>query len=200
MDGKAFWTESGLEHIVPEGFGDFPEGFDVKGELKQLVDDIGYRSLLDFGCGYGRLCESFEPGKYLGVDINGRAIAEAKKRYAGYRFEHWQSEPITADVCLSYSVFFHMTDAEIHQALKKMWCKWVIVAELLGKEWRRDGMPPIYSREENDYIQLFRCHDLVMHKHIQRPYKRYADTPWYQNKNTNLSFMVFKKCLKNPLL
>lgn len=199
MDGKAYWTTAGLDHIVPEGFGEFPEGFDVKGVLKDLVDEIGYKSVLDYGCGFGRLCESFDPQKYLGVDLNVQAIEEAKKRYSGYRFEPLGSHPVSTDICLSYSVFLHMTDSEINQALKKMWCKWVIVAEILGREWRRDGLPPVYNRDLSDYVHLFRSHDLVMHKHIQKPYKRYSDASWYHGKNTNISFMVFKKCLKNPL-
>jgi len=200
MDGKAYWKEKGMESIVPEGFGECPEGWDVKELLTELTDELGYASVLDFGCGYGRLCESFDPVKYLGVDINADALSKAKKKFANYRFEPLGEDPMFTDICLGYTVFLHMKDHEIHEALKKMRCKWVIVAEILGREWRRDGLPPVYNRDLADYVQLFRAHDLILHKHVQRPYKRYAETSWYNGKNTNISFLVFKKCMRNPLV
>ena len=80
-----------------------------------------------------------------------------------------------------------------------MRCKWLIVAEILGREWRRDGIPPVYNRDLDDYLPLMRAHDLVLHKHVKRPYKRYADSKYYKGKNTDISFLIFKKCLRNPI-
>ena len=86
MQGRDFWKEQGMEHVIPKGFGQFPEGFDVHGLLRNLSEEIGYESVIDFGCGYGRLCESFDSDKYLGVDISPALIEEAKSKFENYRF------------------------------------------------------------------------------------------------------------------
>lgn len=199
MDDRAFWETKGMENIIPEGFGEFPEGWDVSGLLKEITDELGYSSVIDFGCGYGRLCKGFDPSKYMGLDINPEALGAAKKRFQDYQFHFADEEPKYADIYLAYTVFLHMKEQELHEVLKSMRCKWLIVAEILGREWRRDGLPPVYNRELCEYVEIMRRHDFVLHKHLKRPYKRYADAPWYQGRNTDISFLVFRKCLKNPL-
>lgn len=185
-----------MEHIIPQGFGEFPEGWDASHLVKEIADEIGYSSIIDFGCGYGRLCKGFDANKYIGLDVNPLAISAAQERFQGYQFRIVGDEPQYADIYLAYSVFLHMKEGELQEVLTKMRCKWLIVAEILGREWRREGLPPAYNRELCEYVELFRRHDLVLNKHIKRPYKRYADAPWYQGRNTDISFLVFKKCLK----
>ncbi len=199
MQSKDFWKEQGLEHVIPKGFGEFPEGFDVHGVLRDLSDEVGYKSVIDFGCGYGRLCESFDPSKYLGVDVNPAAIDQAKTKFEKYQFSLLTDDVMGAELYLAYTVFLHLSDKELHGALQKFRCKWLIVSEILGREWQRDGLPPVYNRDLPDYVQILRSHDFVLHKHVKRGYKRYQDIPWYQGKNTDISFLVFRKCLKNPL-
>ena len=198
MQTKDFWKEQGHEHVIPKGFGEFPEGFDVRGVLRGLTDEIGYESVIDFGCGYGRLCESFDPTKYLGVDVSPKAIEEARNKFAGYKFSLLTNDVMGAEIYLAYSVFLHLSDKELDETLKQFRCKWLIVSEILGKEWRREGIPPVFNRDLSDYVQLMRAHDFVLHKHVRRGYKRYQDIPWYQGKNTDISFLVFRKCLRNP--
>lgn len=200
MQGRDFWKEQGIEHVIPKGFGQFPEGFDVHEILRNLSNELGYDSVIDFGCGYGRLCESFDPEKYLGVDISPALIAEAKSKFENYRFSLLTNEVMGAELYLAYTVFLHLSDRELHETLRQFRCKWLIVSEILGKEWQRDGDPPVYSRDLSDYVQLLRSHDFVLHKHVKRGYKRYQDIPWYQGKNTDISFLVFRKCLKNPIV
>jgi hypothetical protein len=199
MQTRDFWTERGSEHVIPKGFGESPEGFDVVDVIKNLADEVGYKSVIDFGCGYGRLCQSFDPTKYMGIDVNPNLVDEAKKRFQNYNFSLCNGEVMGAELYLAHKVFMHMTDKEIHEALSRFRMKWIIVSEILGKEWRREGEPPQLNRDLNDYIQIFRSHDLVLHKHVRKPYKRYEEIPWYQGKNTDISFLVFRKCLKNPL-
>ena len=197
MQAEEFWKGSGLEHIVPQGFGQFPEGFDVPEVLRSMADETQYKHVIDFGCGYGRLCESFAPEKYLGVDINEKAIAEAKSKFQKHQFSIVTNESLKADLCLAYSVFLHLSDKALHEALRKLQCKWLLVAEVLGKEWRREGLPPVFNRELTDYIQICRSHDFILHKHETREYKRYKEIPWYEGKNTDISFLLFKRCFKS---
>lgn len=200
MSAEQFWQTEGMEHIIPQGFGEFPEGFDVRDEIRNLVQELPYNEVIDFGCGYGRLCESFDPAKYWGIDISPSAIEEAQKSFSTYRFSLANEGVKSADLIFAYTVFLHLSDKELHKALSHLRCKWLVVAEILGREWRRDGLPPVYNRDLQDYITMMRSHDLILMRHVKKPYQRYADSPWYQGKNTDLSFLVFKKCLRNPLV
>ena len=200
MQGRDFWREQGMEHVIPKGFGQFPEGFDVRGVLRDLSQEIGYNSVIGFGSGYVRLCESFDPEKYLGIDINPEAIETAKSKFEKYRFSLLTNDVMGAELYLAYTVFLYLSDKELHQTLQQFRCKWLILSEILGKEWKREGIPPVFNRDLSDYVQLLRAHDFVLHKHVRRGYKRYQDIPWYQGKNTDISFLVFRKCLKNPLI
>jgi len=200
MENEAFRAKEDADHVVPEGVGEFPEGWDVHQLLGELTAELGYSKIVDFGCGDGRLCKSFDPSKYIGFDINEKSLEGAKARFAEYRFERVPEGPACADIFLAYSVFLHMNDQEINRALRSMRCKWLIVAEILGREWRCDGIPPVYNRDLNEYVPLLRSHDLILHKHVKRPYKRYAESKWYEGKNTDISFLIFKKCLRNPLV
>lgn len=196
MTSEEFWKTSGTQSIIPQGFGQFPEGFDVREEIRSMVEKVDYSSVIDFGCGYGRLCESFSSNKYLGVDINEEALLIARQKYEQYQFSLSNKDPKYADLYLAYTVFLHFTDKELNETLKNIKCKWLIVAEVLGKEWRRDGLPPVYNRDLSDYIKILRSHDFVLEKHVKKPYKRYAESSWYEGKNTNVSFLLFRKYLK----
>ena len=44
-------------------------------------------TVLDVGCGYGRLCEIFNPDKYLGIDFSEEMIKLANKKFPQYKFE-----------------------------------------------------------------------------------------------------------------
>ncbi|HBO43491.1 MAG TPA: hypothetical protein DD670_06085, partial [Planctomycetaceae bacterium] len=43
-------------------------------------------NVLDLACGNGRWLSRFQPGSYVGVDLNGAMLAEARKRYPDARF------------------------------------------------------------------------------------------------------------------
>jgi SAM-dependent methyltransferase len=74
--------------------------------MRSLQDHAGLvpgKSVLDIGCGNGRVAEQLAPiclgeGRYLGFDISRSAVADCRKRFAGkprMRFEHidvWNSE------------------------------------------------------------------------------------------------------------
>lgn len=194
MPDQEFWIAEGMKHIVPQGMGEFPEGFDVIGAIKDFSKKVDYQKVIDFGCGYGRLCESFKADQYLGVDINPQAIREAKERFPKYSFEVLDDDLERADLFFAYTVFLHIGDRALHKLLKKVRSKYLLVGEILGREWRRIGNPPVYNRNFEDYIKIFRTHDFVLKKRMEKPYERYSDTPWHQDKNTNFSFILFERC------
>ncbi len=170
-------------------FCEFPKEWDVKELLSSIVNELTYSSVIDFGCGDGRLCESFDPNRYLGVDFDKKAIEIARNRFRKYRFENISKDVKFADIYLAYTTFLQISDCELNDILTNIRCKWMIVCEVLGKELHNDNITQIYNRDLNDYIHLMRLHDLILHKHVKRP----------QGKNVNISFLIFKKCLSNPL-
>jgi SAM-dependent methyltransferase len=80
--------------------GDTPEaaqwvGAHTRTERFRVLTDIGVEpdaKVLDFGCGTGEFLpylrseRGFE-GEYVGMDITGAAVAEARKKFPGVRFE-----------------------------------------------------------------------------------------------------------------
>lgn len=79
-----------------------------------------YHSILDFGCGVGRLARLFKgfKGKYTGVDVDARTVKwvrEALPHVSAYLSTPRQSLPFAAgsfDCIISISVFTHMTEAD----------------------------------------------------------------------------------------
>lgn len=191
---KGVWQE-----VIPERSGNYPEIFDVKEEIRKISDDIGYSNVIDFGCGHGRLCESFHPDRYLGIDADQKAIDVARSKFLDYRFDHVGQNPRFADIYLAYSVFLKMNDTKLHEALKNIRCKWLILAESLGDQWKQSKSVPIYSRQADDYVQILRSHDLVLHKKIIRPAEKDSKDVSKKHQDQNISFLVFRKCMRNPL-
>lgn len=192
MKDKNFWLEDRLSNIIPRGFGEFPEGFDVIEYVRSFLGDIAFGTVVDLGCGYGRLCQCFCPEKYLGLDVNPEAIAKARTLFPMYQFKDTNGKLFPkADLYFSYTLFLHLTDEEIHYILDIVDCSWFVVAEILGHEWRRDGLPPVYNREFDEYLKIFKEHGFSLHMEEEKPYARYADDDRYLGKNTNINFLCF---------
>ena len=185
-----------MDNIISKAVEEHPEGPYVKEVIRDLTSELDYQTVIDFGCGHGRLCDIFPKEKYLGLDINTDALASAQNKFLDYRFEKIGGEITSADLYLAHSVFLYMTDREVDEALRKMRCKYLLVGEILGRECSREGLPPIYNRDLADYLRLFRSHDLILHKHIKKPHEKYANTAWYQGKKTDISFLLFRKYFK----
>lgn len=52
---KDYWIGDSLNNIIPLNHGENPEGFDPKLVLKDITKKLDFDTVLDFGCGYGRL-------------------------------------------------------------------------------------------------------------------------------------------------
>ena len=176
---------------------DHPEGWDVVSFIKKLVDDVGYSSAIDFGCGEGRFCKSFDPGKYLGLDLDENNVSDARKKFPHYQFDHRFNVARRADIYFAYSAFMALKNSDLNKFLKKIRCNWLIIGEILGREWSRKASPTIHGRNLSDYVQMLRSHDLILHKHIKKPHKKYSTVKWYKGMNTNISFLMFRKCISN---
>ena len=64
----------------------------------------------------------------------------------------------------------------------------MLICEILGKEWRRLGNPPVFNRDE--YYSLLEEVGFGTVKNEHYLYERYAG---WNKKNINMSFMLFEK-------
>jgi SAM-dependent methyltransferase len=175
-----FWKDQGLKHITPRNLKN-PEGFDAGAVLRGI---IGSKKVIEVGCGYGRLCQSFTKDQYIGFDINSDAIEKAKKTYHGFEFS--ESKDHEADVTLLYTVLLHIEDSRIGKFIGDLSTNSVVVAEIMDKNKRIDGDIPAFNRNPEDYTALFEKAGYKLAQSFSKPYKYY--------RNTEITFMEFKKC------
>lgn len=177
MHSTEYWIgNSELKNITPAD-DKWPENFDIFEVLREHEGKI-----LDFGCGKGRLCKAFRPEDYYGYDINSAAIEYCRKEYPEYSFG-FRLPYVHAVLC--WTVLLHIDDKDIVtmiNGLSKIGKK-VVVGEIMGRKWRREGNPPVFNREAEEYIEMFKNAGMELVKKRSFPYPRYSH---------NLTYMVFK--------
>lgn len=186
MDTDTFWKSEGLKHIIPANRGEFPEGFDVLSYLKELVED---RSIVEIGCGYGRLAKGFSVEQYIGYDINLNAIKKAKELNPLYNFKelYEDTEICKSDIVMIYTVALHISDENINSFLQRMSKNTsnVLIAEIMDRKWRRPGDPPVFNRFDTDYDSIMASLGFEIINKEKKKYKRYKDE--------NIHFIEYKK-------
>lgn len=191
----SFWQARGLEFVIPEVGKQFPEGFDLYGELQSLIGD---RMLLEFGCGYGRLCGAFHPDRYVGLDFNQNAIEKAKETFPEYRFEETNGDPRlpSTEALLAYTVLLHIPDDEISGYIEKLAAaaELIIVGEIMDCRWRdRQGEVPVFSRNPEEYILLFSRHGMRLKEYRKHAYKHYDTDHWNRNLDIRMTLLAFAR-------
>lgn len=88
------------------------------GGLKEILSRMSaarvYDRILDYGCGEGLFCNVFDPGKYVGYDIDDKRVAFAAARYPGYRFTSTLPHSFgDFDIVLFNGVLHHMRPADV---------------------------------------------------------------------------------------
>jgi len=195
MDFKEYWTADSGENITA-GATSSPEGFDVVQFLRELLalaPDI--QTVHDLGCGRGRLCSVRSPEEYVGSDLSPGSIAAAKKANPGYTFNEVSvdSEYPEADATLAYTVFLHMDDQTLDGVIgniRKADHPYICVAEILGREWRRRGNPPVFNRDLNDYVAIMRSHGYYLYAASSKVYQHYKSHA--PGKNVRLFGLLFR--------
>ena len=170
-----FWKNADFRYINPAyPAQEFPEGWDVREELREIM---GQRRVAELGCGYGRLCTAFSPEQYTGYDISPAAIDAARLRFPDYRFQVMAGEDdfAASEAVLLYTVLLHVADEDIGPFIARLASKaaFVLVAEIMGRSWRRSGNPPVFNREAQEYITLFAQHGFAVDDIITAPHHRY---------------------------
>jgi len=172
MTPADYWKSNKyLYHITPPG-DEWPEGFDVHHVLRKKIPG----EVLDYGCGKGRMVEAFDPKDYIGVDINPSAVEFCRHTYPEYDFYVLSDLP-KVETILAYTVLLHVPDDEIEALISEFAesADRVIIAEILGREWRREGDPPVFNRDLVEYTAMFMQNGMYR-KHLDEfPYRRYGD-------------------------
>lgn len=172
-----FWTENkDVKHIIPpSSTTEFPEGWDVH---SQLHNTIGKESVVELGCGYGRLAAAFAPDQYHGFDINPSAINQANERLPTHNFNLYEigAELPNADWLLIYTVLLHVSDNDVKPMLTTITknCNKIFLAEIMHRGPRRDprpGKPPVFNREQEEYVQMGREIGFELTASIKKPWR-----------------------------
>ncbi len=179
----AYWKQDRLANIIPSNnqLGQFPEGWDVRPALWEVLQPHVQQRVIEIGCGYGRLCQAFPADKYLGLDINPDAIQQANETHSEYQFRliGFEEAYPAADAILAYTVLLHIDDASIGPMLERLCAATdvLMMAEILGrKRWRRSGNPPVFNRDLEDYISLMRQNGFRLAFTQEHPYQHYPET------------------------
>lgn len=163
---------------------------EFSGLIKNIVSDLAITNVIDFGCGEGDLCKLFAQSGYLGLDIDERSIDRARAKHFNYRFEQPKQMVYSADLCLASRVFNELNDESIHDLLRRMRCKWLLIADSFSQNNNETTVVPFYTRNRESYINLMRGHDLLQIKQLIKPLN--------QPIPTEISLLLFKKCGRNP--
>ena len=164
MKHSEFWQgQTGLDNIKPKRIGSKWESYDTTTLINKLVGDD---SVVDVGCGTGRLSRAFKPEQYVGVDVNETAIELSRKENPEYRFEILKeySKIPKQDVMLLHSVALHIPDEEITNLFTQAE-KRIVLAETMGTRNKpRDNKVELafhYARTANEYAALLQNWKLV---------------------------------------
>ncbi len=163
-----YWKKNALKHIIPDRDSEYPEG---KTTIIATVDECR-GTVLEFGCGRGRLAPFFNRNQYLGVDISQHAIDAARTANPRHEFRSimpFDDLPDT-DTILAYTVLHHIQDKhmpEIADIFRK--APRIVITEIMEPSLATNSMPPCLNRSPNTYQQLFQTHILDRIQHFPTP-------------------------------
>ncbi|MCG7402260.1 MULTISPECIES: class I SAM-dependent methyltransferase [Caballeronia] len=192
---EAFWVREGKAHIKPETGFSYPEGFDVARALHDAVG--GAVPVLEIGCGVGRIASLFDANEYVGVDVNPNALKQARETLPGHRLKIHDAGIAYPDApcVLFYTVLLHVADhvvdgllAEAAEGRERF-----IIAELMDRRWRREGDPPVFNRDPEEYILKMAALGFALSGFSKFEYERYAVEPWNVGRDSRLTVLVFHR-------
>ena len=196
---EAFWIQQGVDHIIPEVGTAFPEGFEVGAVLHRMLGNAS--SVLEFGCGVGRLAGVFDPSQYMGVDINPNAVAAARRGHRQHTFRIWDKGQVlpSAGALLLYTVLLHIADHELKPLLSALG-RWAAARSagrrprgVDGQPLAPRGNPPVFNRDPETYIALMAEEGYDFVSFEKHAYVRYDQEPWNVGRDSRITFLKFQK-------
>jgi len=199
-DLALYWNDAGRRHHTPPS-NRTPEGFDPAAYLRRcFFSDVS--SVLEFGCGAGRLYPPFSDVDYLGVDISAAAIDAASLAHPGATGRFWRIPyggqiPRSVQAGFAYTVLLHVPDDQLALIVSTITGSVTgrfVVAEILGRHWRAPGQvdPPVFNREAQEYIDVFEESGWQFSELRARRYEHYRGRG-PGGRDEMVSFLVFEK-------
>lgn len=161
---EKYWNSRARE--IDAAWGQAQDDFPV---LAEIIRKIAPRSLLDIGCGSGRLFPLYlqlQVEIIVGQDISGAALQIAKERYSSPHITLTDCPLLQLaypagyfDLIVSNRVLQHIPGSQIHQVIGKL-------AELgkfvyLNETVKDDPLDETFYLFKHDYRQLFGEHGLL---------------------------------------
>lgn len=190
-DEERFWIAEGPSHIIPDIGHEFPEGFDLGEALRNAIG--GEFPVLEFGCGVGRLASLFDKDEYIGIDVSPSALLHARRRLPAHqlRITDQGIKYPDAPTVFVYTVLLHIADDALTGYLKNIvkGRQRIIIAELMDSRWRRDGNPPVFNRDPEEYVLTMADLGYRLTSYSKHGYKRYENCGLQQD--TRITFLTF---------
>jgi len=153
-----------------------------RGIVQQVASqlyDSGVRSVLDLGCGYGRIADLFVDAgcQYTGYDVSEVAISQALKRSPTAQFEvvdllKWQANR-QYDAVIVFYVFVHFVKDETWQKILKQAMASVKPGGFLVfadhfPDVREQRATHVVGRPFSNYERMFKSHNFVLNMEIHQ--------------------------------
>lgn len=184
-----YWRERHDDHVGdPRSVGNL--GFSVDAnkkaehQLRAVVERAAMllkpaTSVLDVGCGYGRIADCFtsQGYDYLGVDVSPTAVKQALDRTPDARFTvadlaTWDTDQ-TFDVVCAFYVFVHFVDNEAWESIVERSMKWVrpggslLIADHFPSE-RDQPARHVVHRPLSDYLSRANARGFTLDERFKR--------------------------------
>jgi SAM-dependent methyltransferase len=202
---KKFWIKDNLKSITT--FHSLTQGeWDIKDYFRKLRARLECQTILDFGCGYGRMfpCFSDCPTVYFGVDLNPIAVNKARQNFPKYKNRFCEvdinSHYAYADMILAFTVFLHLDDdtlklilTRLHESCKK----YLVIVETLGREWRPEMLAsydlPLYNRDLDEYVEMLAEVGFELAEKDSKPIPHYENNMSFKDRNCNTNILIFRR-------
>jgi SAM-dependent methyltransferase len=152
-----FWKEKGENFLFPKVEESIRE---AKFSRKFFREMVNGESIIEIGCGNGRIAQGFTSTQYKGYDVNPTVIAEAKKSFPDFSFNLYTPFDTipSSDWVIAHTVLLHIADEDINKFLDVITLnsRNIIISEIMSREFRgdEDSIPPVFNRNKNEYIKM----------------------------------------------
>ncbi len=174
--------------------------------IRDIISRYGVQSILDVGCGTGRLFPTYKAAgiqRVLGIDISGRALAIARRIHPEFRTAHIRVEklrlPEQYDAIITNRVLQHIDPFDLPEALDRI-ChaarKVIYINEFSESELA--DITGAHYMFEHDYIAAFSARGWVLAEKAQMPgtlqtYLVFKPGPSYRRETLDAAVLALQR-------
>ena len=182
-----FWKTIGENYLYPKVQESIREAKFSRQFFREMVNG---ESVIEMGCGNGRIAQGFTSKQYKGYDVNSTVISEAKNLFPDFSFNLYipfDTIPLS-DWVIAHTVLLHVSDEDIDKFLDVMTLKSrkIIISEIMSREFRgyENSIPPVFNRNKDEYIKMM----------LDRNFSLMEEKSFYFDRyETDINYLVFAK-------